>query len=171
MKPLSRLLAIALPTLLVATFAMAEPDKQVVYRLVDKKGKTTYADKAPGKEFDGKVTRIEVDLKANRAMLKPVGESTPPVTLPLTAPELKRVKADAELARANEVLEAAKKALEAGKEPKEDETQFIGKVGGGARPVQTEAYHARIKKLEDAVKTAEAEVERARKAARQASID
>jgi hypothetical protein len=171
MKSLSRLFAIALPTLLVATFALAEPDKQVVYRLVDKKGKTTYADKAPGKEFEGKVTRIEVDLKANRAMLKPVGESTPPVTLPLTAPELKRVKADAELARANEILEAAKKALEDGKEPKEDETQFVGKVGGGARPVQTEAYNARIKKLEDAVKSAEAEVDRARTAARQASID
>jgi hypothetical protein len=171
MKPIPRLLAIALPTLLVATFALAEPDKQVVYRLVDKKGKITYADKAPGKEFEGKVTRIEVDLKANRAMLKPVGESTPPVTLPLTAPELKRVKADAELARANEILEAAKKALEDGKEPKEDETQFVGKVGGGARPVQTEAYNARIKKLEDAVKSAEAEVDRARTAARQASID
>jgi len=171
MKPLARLLAIALPTFLVATHAWAEPDKQVIFRLVDKNGRTTYSDKAPGKDYQGKVTRIEVDLKANRAMLRPVGDATPPVTLPLSAPELKRVKADAELARANELLELAKKAREDGKEPKEDETQIIGNAGGGVRLVRTDAFHARIKKLEDAVKAAEVEVERARKAARQASID
>ena len=171
MKSLARLFAVAIPALLAATPLLAEPDKQVIYRLVDKNGKTTYSEKAPGKDYPGKVTRIEVDLKANRAMLKPADDAAPPVTLPLTAPELKRVKADAELARAQQLLEAARKAFEDGKEPKEDETQFIGKVGGGARPVQTDAYHARIKKLEDAVKEAEAEVERARKAARQAAID
>ena len=60
--------------------------------------------------------------------------------LPLTAPELKRVKADAELARARENLEAAKKAREDGKDPTPEETQWLGKKGGGARPVPTEAY-------------------------------
>jgi hypothetical protein len=171
MKWPARRLAILLPPILAATLAVAEGEKQVVWKLVDKKGKVTYVDKAPGKDFDGKVTRIEVDLSANRATLVNVGETSQPVLLPLTAPELKRVKADAELARARENLEAAKKAREEGKDPTPEETQWIGKKGGGARPVPTDAYHARIKSLDDAVKAAEVEFERARKAARQAAID
>ncbi len=83
--------------------------------------------------------------------------------LPLTAPELKRVKADAELARARERLEEAKKAREEGKDPTPEETRWLGKKGGGARPEPTDAYHARIKSLDEAVAAAEAEYERARK--------
>ncbi len=172
MKMPASLLALLAPTLLAVAFAaVAAGDKQVVWKLVDKKGKITYADKAPPKEYDGKVTRIEVDLKANRATLVTVGESSPPVLLPLSAPELKRVRADAEVVRARESLEEAKKAREEGEEPTPEETQWIGKVGGGARPVPTDAYHARIKALDDALKAAEKEYERARKAARMAAID
>ena len=171
MKPMARLLAIFVPSFFLATLAMADAETQVVWKLVDKKGKVTYVDKAPAKDYEGKVTRIEIDLKANRATLTTLGESAPPVRLPLTAPELKRVKADAELVRARERLEEAKKALDDGKEPTPEETQWVGKVGGGARPVPTDAYHARIKALEDAVKAAEAEFSRAQKVARQAAID
>jgi hypothetical protein len=171
MKNPARLATIAVASLFAATMAMAEMEKQVVWKLVDKKGKVTYVDKAPPKEFDGKVTRIEVDLKANRALLVNMGEATPPTLLPLTAPELKRVKADAELARAREKHEEAKKAREDGNEPTPEETQWIGKVGGGARPVPTDAYHARIKKLDDALKAAEAELARAQNTARKAAID
>ena len=171
MKRFIRPLAILLPALLASALVMAELEKQVVWKLVDKKGKVTYVDKAPGKDFDGKVTRIEVDLKANVATLVNIGEAAKPVQLPLTAPELKRVKADAELARARDQLAAAKKAREDGKDPTPEETQWIGKVGGGARPVPTDAYHDRIKSLDDAVKAADEEFERARKAARMAAID
>ena len=171
MKRFVRPLAIFLPALLASALVMAELEKQVVWKLVDKKGKVTYVDKAPGKDFDGKVTRIEVDLKANVATLVNIGEAAKPVQLPLTAPELKRVKADAELARARDQLAAAKKAREDGKDPTPEETQWIGKVGGGARPVPTDAYHDRIKSLDDAVKAADEEFERARKAARMAAID
>jgi hypothetical protein len=172
MSPRFRLLAYLVPLVLAATLARAEPQKQVIWKLVDQKGKVTYADKAPPKDFPGKATRIEVDLAANTAKLTNVGEpSAPAMLLPLTAPELKRVKADAELARARENLEAARKALADGQEPTEEETLRIGKVGGGARPVPTDAYHARIKRLEDDVKAAEAELDRAQKAARQAAID
>jgi hypothetical protein len=166
-----RPIAILLASLLAATFALAEGEKQVVWKLVDKKGKVTYADKAPPKDYDGKVTRIEVDLNANRATLITPGEASPPVLLPLTAPELKRVKTEAELSRAKEKLEEAKKAREDGKDPTPEETQWLGKKGGGARPEPTEAYHARIKALDAAVKAAEAELEVARKAARMAAID
>ncbi|HRI11323.1 MAG TPA: hypothetical protein PKW35_26075 [Nannocystaceae bacterium] len=171
MRRKARPLLLAAACLLAAPWASAEGDRQVVWKLVDKKGKVTYVDKAPPKEFDGKVTRIEVDLKANSAMLVTVGEASKPVRLPLTAPELRRVRADAELARAREVLEAAKKAREDGKDPTPEETRWLGKKGGGARPEPTEAYHARIKSLDDAVKAAEAEVDRAQKAARMAAID
>lgn len=172
MRMPARLLALFAPTLLAVAFAAAAADdKQVVWKLVDKKGKITYADKAPPKEYEGKVTRIEVDLKANRATLVNVGESSPPVLLPLTAPELKRVRADAEAAEARENLEEAKKAREEGQEPTPEETRWVGKAGGGARPVPTDAYHARIKALDDALKAAEEAYERARKAARMAAID
>jgi hypothetical protein len=171
MKMPTRLIAILAPSLLVAALGASALDKQVVWKLVDKKGKVTYVDKAPPKEYDGKVTRIEVDLKANRATLVNVGESAPPVLLPLTAPEMKRVKAEAELAQAAEKLEAAKKAREAANEPTPEETQWMGKKGGGARPVPTEAYHERVKKLDAALKAAEEDFERARKAARMAAID
>ena len=73
-----RPIALLLACLLAATFALADGEKQVVWKLVDKKGKVTYADKAPAKDYDGKVTRIEVDLKANRATLINPGESSPP---------------------------------------------------------------------------------------------
>lgn len=171
MKRPSSWLAILAASLLAPALALAELDKQVVWKLVDRKGKVTYVDKAPSKDFDGKVTRIEVDLTANRAKLVNLGESTPPVLLPLTAPELKRVKADAELARAREVLEAARKAREDGKDPTPEETRWLGKKGGGARPEPTEAFHARIRTLDEAVKTAEEKFEAARKAARMAAID
>ena len=166
-----RLLATFCVSLLCASVALAQGDKQVVWKLVDKTGKVTYADKAPSKDYEGKVTRIEVDLSANRARLINLGETSQPVLLPLTAPEMKRVRADAELARARERLEEARKAREDGKDPTPEETRWLGKKGGGARPEPTDAYHARIKGLDDAVKAAEAELERARDAARMAAID
>lgn len=166
-----RLIAALLALLAAPAIALGQGDRQVVWKLVDKKGKVTYADKAPPKDYDGKVTRIEVDLTANRATLVSLGESSAPVLLPLTAPELKRVKADAELARARERLEEARKAREDGKDPTPEETRWIGKKGGGARPEPTEAYHERIGKLDQALKSAEEEHERARRAARNAAID
>lgn len=168
------LAALVLAALLAASPAMAQtrPGIQTIYKLVDKKGKVTYVDKAPPKGYEGQVTRIDVDLNANRATLSRAGEpAAQATTLPLTAPELRRVKAEAELKQAKDALEAAKKALKDGEEPAPDEIQWMGKVGGGARPVPTEAYHARMKKLEDAVKDAEAALDKAYKEARQASID
>jgi hypothetical protein len=171
MPRIPTLLALIALSLLASPWADAAGDRQVVWKLVDKKGKVTYVDKAPPKDFDGKVTRIEVDLSANSASLVTVGEGSKAIKMPLTAPELKRVRADAELARARENLEAAKKAREDGKDPTPEETRWLGKKGGGARPEPTEAYHARIKALDEAVKAAEAEVDKAQKAARMAAID
>ena len=60
-------------------------------------------------------------------------------------------EANVEIANAQQALNQAKAALEAGREPLPDER--IGKVGGGTR--LTDAYEARIKTLEDAVTAAQ----------------
>ena len=83
-------LAILATAFLAAPHALAEADKQVVWKLVDKKGKVTYVDKAPSKDFEGKVTRIEVDLTANRARLVNLGETSPPVPTPYWCRRLAR---------------------------------------------------------------------------------
>jgi hypothetical protein len=118
------------------------------------------------------VTRIEVDLNANRARLMPLGEpSASAASLPLTSPELSRVKLEAELASAREQLELARKALADGNQPTPEETRWVGNKRGGARPVPTDDFAVRLKGLEDAVKAAEAQVDRAQRAVRRAAID
>ena len=172
MKSPYRRIAVLVPLLFAASLACGQPAKQVMWKIVDKNGKVTYVDQEPPKDFDGQVTRIEVDLAGNRAAA-PKG-SPPPGSageLKPSATESKRAAANAELAKAQSRLETARKALADGREPTEAETQWIGKKGGGARPVPTEAHEVRVRKLEDEVKAAEAEVERAQKAARQAGID
>jgi hypothetical protein len=159
----------ALVASLVALPAAAE--SQTVFKLIDKRGKVTYSEKAP-KFFEGQVIRMEIDLKANTATLPKPGQA--PATFPtltLSPQEVRRIDADLRLARAEEALEAAKKALKDGQEPAEGEVVRIGNAGGGTRPVFTEGYRKRIKALEDDVKSAEAEVEKARKAVRQVAID
>jgi hypothetical protein len=165
-------LAILVPLLLGASLASGQPNSQVIWKLIDKNGKVTYVDKEPVGKFDGQVIRIDMDLNANKANLGRPGESPASgASMPLSSPELRRVKAEADLAAAREKLEQARKALAEGKEPTPDETQWVGMKSGGARPVPNEAFAARLRDLEDAVKAAEAEVDRAQKAARQAAID
>ena len=75
------------------------------------------------------------------------------------------------LKRARDSLEEAQKALASGKEAQEGDLDWVGKAKGGARPVPTEAYGERMKALEEAVKSAEREVDRAERAKRAADID
>jgi Domain of unknown function (DUF4124) len=144
---------------------------QTVYKLIAKDGKVTYGDKPP-KEFDGQVIRIDIDPNANRAKLpNPNEPSALSKPTPMSMQEARRFDTALALARAREALEKAKKDLADGQEPKEGEVDWIGKVGGGARPVPTDAYNARIANLEISVKSAEAELARAEKANRQAALD
>ena len=144
---------------------------QTVYKLIGKDGKVTYIDKPP-KDFDGQVVRIDIDPNANRAKLpnpnEPSAISRP---APMSMQEARRFDTALALARSREDLENAKKALADGQDPKEGEVDWMGKKGGGARPVPTGAYAERIKGLEDAVKAAEAAVDRAERANRQAALD
>lgn len=157
--------------LVALALAAAPVHAQTIYKLIAKDGKVTYADKAP-KDYDGQVVKLEIDPKANVAVLPKAG--APGVAngvRPMSMQEARRFDAEVMLKRASDALEAAQKALADGKEPQEGELDWIGKKQGGARPVPTEAYDARIKNLEEAVKAAEREVDRAQKTKRMAEID
>jgi len=125
---------------------------QTLYKLIDKNGKVTYAEKPP-KDFDGKVIRIDVDPNANTATLpKPTG--------PLVDPA--RGASDAGVKAAQEKLEAAKKAYQQALDnPGDGDVSYIGNKGGGTRAVPTEEYAKRLATLEKAVKDAEEELKRA----------
>jgi len=125
---------------------------QTLYKLIDKNGKVTYAEKPP-KDFDGKVIRIDVDPNANTATLpKPTG--------PLVDPG--RAASEAGVKAAQEKLEAAKKAYQQALDhPGDGDVAYIGNKGGGTRAVPTEEYAKRLATLEKAVKDAEEELKRA----------
>lgn len=135
---------------------------QTLYKLIDKNGKVTYVD-SPPKDFDGKVIPIEVDPNRNRATL---GTPGTPAAEQAANQRAKAVEAaDQRLRQAQARLEAARKDLAFARDnPQEGEVERMGKVGGGTRPVYTEAYERRIAALEQAVKAAEEDVRRAEKA-------
>jgi hypothetical protein len=159
--------------LLVAlALAIALPaSAQTLYKLIDKNGKVTYAEKPP-KDFDGKVIRMDIDPNANTAVLpKPgAGEGGP-----TASPEAQQIRKGLQEANRNEkALERARQNLDAAKRalqslidnPGELDVMRMGTVGGGTRPVFTEDYQERIKNAEATVKAAEEEVARIEREAR-----
>ena len=146
-----RTLSIAALLLVAATGAAA----QTLYKLVDKNGKVTYTQEEP-KGFDGTVSRIEVDPKANTATL-------PKFTPPAKAAPAAQKGADKPqpAATPQERLERARRDLaNAIANPGPDDVTRVGNVAGGTRPVPTDAYLKRLGTLEQAVKDAEEEVRR-----------
>ena len=150
MKRTSLLLAAA--CWLAASGAFA----QTLYKLVDKNGKVTYSESAPKPgEFDGTVTRIEVNPNANTATM-PKYEAKP--SGPATNPGGRAPSRDA----AQQKLDAARKALaDARDNPAADEVTRVGTKSGFTRPVESEDYKAKLAKLEADVKAAEEELKRA----------
>jgi Domain of unknown function (DUF4124) len=145
----------------LVAFAAALPvAAQTLYKLIDKNGKVTYVD-TPPKDFDGKVVPIEVDPNRNRATLTNPDDAQRALADKARA----STAADDELKRAQEHLEAARRNLaDARENPRDGEVERVGNVGGGARPVPTEAYEKRLAALEEAVRAAEEDVRRAQKA-------
>ena len=127
---------------------------QTLYKLIDKNGKVTYSEKPP-KDFDGKVIRLDIDPNANTATLpRPAAQPAEGARTDSVAPD--RLKA------ARERAEAARKAYEdALNNPGESEVTRVGNVGGGTRPVFSEAYAKRLADLERAAKEAEDDLKRA----------
>ena len=175
---------------------------QTMYKWTDAQGRIQYSDRPP-KDFKGEVTRIESDAQPPQA----------PAWLPPKAVEPKaqegkqlekapgdmnsrrralREKLAADVTRARERLEAAKKALDGAEGPQVDERQVVQQrfargtkpatprsncrevVGADGRKslmcpalVPGEGYYDRIRLLEEAVAKAEEDLTLAERAYRQ----
>ncbi len=186
-------MGLARATLLVlAALLPVSLSAQTLYKLVDKAGKVSYADRVP-KGFDGEVTPLAIDPAANAN--SPV-RSAPAKTEGLPRDhnsERREARTRLQLAfdRAAARLAAARKALADGAAPNEDEYQTI-QQRFDARPdtagprancrrqsdangraiwvcptiVPGEKYRDRQSALEDAVREAEAQLAEAETAFR-----
>ena len=147
-----------MPVLLAAVCSLAASVAfaQTLYKLVDKNGKVTYSESAPKPgEFDGTVTRIDVNPNANTATLpKLQGRASEPATNPGGRAPSREA--------AQQKLEAARKALaDARDNPSAEDVTRMGTKSGFTRPVESEEYKAKLAKLEADVKAAEEELKRA----------
>ena len=145
-----------IPLLLALAFAAATAHAQGVFRSVMPDGKIVYGDKpAPGAK------------ESKQVNLAPLNISTPTPGAPASPDPGASADApnnNAEIAAARQNLEAAKKALEAGREQREGDRVGVAK-GGGASSRLSEDYLQRVKALEDAVAAAQKQLEDAQRAA------
>ena len=128
--------------LLVFAFVATAAQAQAVYRSTMPDGRIIYGDKpAPGAKESRQVDTTQQNI------------STPgPTSAPASAAKPQMLDAaNEEVRQAQNQLQAAKTALEGGREPREGER--IGIAGGGSR--LNEDYDKRIKSLEDAVTAAQ----------------
>jgi hypothetical protein len=150
---------------------------QAVYKHVDKDGKVHYSDKPPTKDEGVK----KLDIDSNRNVVPPlVGKSSEQGGGGDKARIDRRIEKQdsllADLNAAKDRLAAAKAALEEGMEIQEgdmDTVQGPKKIGRGGkvisgppRAIPNEQYQERIKGLEEAVKSAEADLAKAETAYR-----
>jgi flagellar motility protein MotE (MotC chaperone) len=164
-----KMIGLLLSLSLVATAASSQTT--TLYKHVDKDGKVTYSDKPPPKDDaprkDGKASK-KLDMDNERNVIK----SPPKVTVnPDQARSTGKRQADIDqkernLADAREAYENARKELEDGKEPLESEWQTIGAGKGKAARIPSEAYHERIRRLEEAVTQATTRLRDAERAMR-----
>lgn len=155
----------------VAVSAQSAP----VYKHVDKDGKVTYSEKPPAKpdpKAESKAApdakKLEMDNQRNviKSFTPKSGSDGAADVRKFDKRLEKNDSLRAELDEAIRELDEAKAALEAGKDPLDDEWQTIGVSQGRVSRVPTEAYHQRVKSLEQAVEKAEAKVKRAESAFR-----
>lgn len=156
--PLPSRSLLAACAVLAVSLSASELAAQTLYKLVDKKGKVTYAEKPP-QDFDGQVIRMDIDPKANTATLPRPGAARSETEAEKIIRRPTPTTGDGGVQAARDKLEAARKALQDARDnPREGEVQRMGKVGGGTRPVPTADYEKRISSLEDDVRKAEEEL-------------
>lgn len=139
---------------LLAVLTLAQAQNKTVYKVRLPDGRIEFTDNPPS---DAKVLD-KIEAKPNLTLPRPPAP-TPPSTPGAAAPAQVRSldAATKEVEAAEQALDEAKRAREAGREPHDDEIRGI--KGGGARTLPT--YEARQKALEDAVAAAEERVKRA----------
>lgn len=148
--------------LVLVAFSITQVDAQTLYKHVDKDGKVTYSDKPPKEGDGGKASKVTVDTSAN--VTKHVNKDSKGNAQKFSDVKARgdarialRDKLQADIKVAEKTLEDAKKALEDGRQPLPGETR-----GGVNVPMQrSPEYYERVAKLEEAVKTAEANIKKA----------
>jgi hypothetical protein len=190
-----RTAAVALALVLASGLAPAE----ALYKWIDSAGKVFYSDRPPPKGFQGKVERIERDTPATPIQLAP-GAPKSPTFEPPKAPEppptdlntqrkANRERLQANLDAAREKAAAARKALDAGRDPQEGERRVIQQPQDPTKPttqstchpqqgpdgkafvmcstaILTPEYFEKVEKLEAALRDAETELGEAEQAYR-----
>jgi len=144
------------PWMLAVAVALALPaGAQTLYKLVDKNGKVTYSE-SPPKDFDGKVTPLDIDPTRNTATLPkyepaaaPKGGVRPPGNGGNGASEAR-----------SRVEQLRKQLQDARDNPREEDYDRVGNAGGGTRPVLNDTYRKRIAKLEEELARAELQLRR-----------
>lgn len=116
----------------LAAFVSFGSAAQVLYKWTDKDGRVQYGDQPP-KKFDGPVTRIEIDTKANTRPMKvaprapeETAEETPAEAAdPARKRRMARLALESRLVEARARYEGAKKALEDAAAPDVEERQVV----------------------------------------------
>jgi hypothetical protein len=130
--------------LVALAFVATTAHAQAVFRSVMPDGKVVYGDKpAPGAKES---RRVDVSSPNIATPTQPGAVSAP------TPQQQALDTADAQVKAAQQELQAAKAALEAGSEPREGERIGTATKGGSQL---TDAYYQRIKSLEAAVAAAQ----------------
>jgi Domain of unknown function (DUF4124) len=134
---------------------------QALFKYTDKDGKVTYSDRQP--KPGEKAVQVNVDPNANimtstQATRNGVPQTWRDIKERSASREGQRTVLQAEVDAAQANLDKARKALEAGRDPKDDERRIIVRKGGNA-VLTNEAYAERIAKLEADVKKAEEKLE------------
>jgi hypothetical protein len=200
-RALARVLATAF---LACAFLIASPaGAQALYKWTDASGKVFYSDRPPPKEFKGAVERIEREpplappVTPSAPVIPPIvvqGEKPAPVPSPDIAKQRRatreRLQAQVDAARVR--VEAAKKALDEGRDPQVEDRRVIQQTIDGTTPasitlrnncksgndpngkavtvcpttVLNDEYFARLEKLEEALKQAEDDLDVAQNAYR-----
>jgi Domain of unknown function (DUF4124) len=177
--PLPRSLMLAA---LLSACAFAAAQSSTVYKHVDKDGKITYSEKPPAKDDPKAKDKPDSKPDEKSGGAKKIGMDNERNVIKSYSPRSsgdgvndaksfdRRVERNAnlrsQLEDAQRELEEAKAALEAGRDPTDDEWRTVGAAQGRPARVPTEAYHQRVKGLEQAVKDAEEKVKRAELAVR-----
>ena len=153
-------------------FFVFSASAQELWKYTDKDGKVTYSYKAP---TDGsKAERVNADttgtvIPASKNVIGGATQSSATISNRASTREATRDLFRKQVDDASDALEAAKKALETGREAKEEERQIVVGRGQNGQPTGVNAvlrkpeYEQRIAALEDAIKKAEANVAAAEK--------
>jgi hypothetical protein len=172
---------------------------EALYKWVDSTGKVFYSDRPPPKGFQGKVERIERDTPATPAQLAPGAPASPvfepPKAAEVPAPDMNtqrranRERLQANLDAAREKVAAARKALDAGREPQEGDRRVLQQPADPSKPTTQSTCHpqqgpdgkpfvmcsvsilnadymAKVEKLETALRDAESDLADAEQAYR-----